>query len=178
MNGEYLLKLYYNPKTRKYYYTGKAVCCECGKYIEHILLFNAYFTKLGSGIRTFCLNCLKKVNFIGYIMEIKLAVVTQTPPEGSFPIFITRPVLTNAGFTTIDLAVKHIPGVVVKDRTRLACRLSFEDLQIGRDISDVVFLKDWWYITESQMNCILDFHKNAAPVIGGGKTKLLGRKRS
>ena len=174
VDEKHIFELFFDPVKNDYYYVGEAYCEVCKKKIHNLLLFNVYYSKRSSGIRRYCMNCITKRPRFGIISQDIIAIVVSEVPDGCFPVFLTPPGLSSFNFTTIDLAEILLDKEVVIDRTRLACRQSWEGAQIGKEIHELdLEEKDRMILSDKEVDSFLEDLRSATPVIPCGETKKL-----
>ena len=123
-----MIELFANTKKGKYYYIGGGKCELCDKELDKIMIYSLKYRHGGGNftVHRFCMDCLPTVKAQMQRKEIEeyyTAVVTERPPEASFPIFNSPKPLQDykGGMSTFEAASnKNAPCETVIDRCIIA----------------------------------------------------------
>lgn len=126
------INLFFDPRTKHYFYTGDAKCFSCHKDIESFVVIQTAFSKKKSYNRCFCIGCINKIRNDATYTELKSAIKTDVVPQTAFPIFFNKPTLTS-GKSVFEVADITDDGVKVIDRTRYSNKIgsSWKGAKIG-----------------------------------------------
>ena len=122
--------LYYSNKLKQYFWLGDRSCHYCGLEVNNIIFVHkAWGEKVKVNERA-CDVCSKKFFNQGTVNSYVLALVTDSPPSDSFPVFGGMSLSDHRGTTVFEAATLN--SEFVTDKTRLSrYSLSSDEEAVG-----------------------------------------------